>query len=389
MTGHWDFAYGPDELRRRVAELNYPFLAANVYKESDGELLFPPYRVVRVRDIRIGVLGLACNIVDKTMPAHFSKGIRFTEGRNELGLWIKHLREQEKVDVLVLLSHLGFPQDMALLKTTPGVDVCLSSHTHNRLAAPVRTGGTLVIQSGCHGSFLGKLHLQIEEAGKVTLLDHDLMEVTDGIPENEQVRALVNSAVEPFRAELDEVAGHTSAALNRATMIASTADDMLLDAMVKATGAEVAFANGWRYGAPVARGPITVNDLYNLAPMDPEIMLIELTGSEIWQMLEENLERTFSREAFGQMGGYVKRCAGMTTFFKAENPKDSRVQEVFIGDERIEHSRKYRAAYITVQAVPDKYGHNRRPSGVMLIQAMREMLHHAKTHASIPSFVEV
>jgi 2',3'-cyclic-nucleotide 2'-phosphodiesterase (5'-nucleotidase family) len=389
MTGHWDFAYGPEELQRRVAELNYPFLAANVYQEGDGTLLFPPYRVVTVRTVRVGIIGLACNIVDKTMPANFSKGIRFTEGRDELAGCIRQLREQEKVDVVVLLSHLGFPQDVELLQSTPGVDVCLSSHTHNRLAAPVKVGDTLLIQSGCHGSFLGTLHLQIDHGGSLTLLEHELMEVSEEFAEDEQVRGLVNSAMAPFRAELDEVAGDTRVALNRATMLASTADDMILDAMLRATGAEVAFSNGWRYGAPVAPGPITVNDLYNLAPMDPEIMLLDLTGSEVWQMLEENLERTFSRDAFGQMGGYVKRCAGLTTFFKAENPKGSRIQEIFIGTDSIQRCRSYRAAYITVQGVPDKYGRNRKQSGITLIPALRQLLHHGYTSVSVRSFIEV
>lgn len=323
------------------------------------------------------------------MPAAFSEGLSFSDGRDELPRWVQHVRETEKVDVVVLLSHLGLPQDLDLLDSIPGVDVCLSSHTHNRLSTPIRAGNTLVIQSGCHGSFLGKLHLRIDEDGSIALVEHALIEVSALIAEDDQLRRLTGEALAPFRTELSVVAGRTPVALNRATMLASTADDMLLDSMLECTGAEIAFANGWRYGAPVPVGDVTVNDLYNLAPMDPEIMLVELTGAEVWAMIEENLERTFSRKAFGQMGGFIKRCAGMVTFFKVENPKGSRVQQIFVGDRPLEPERRYKSAYITMQAVPDKYGRDRQHSGIKLIDAAKRRLSGDCTQKHCASFVEV
>jgi len=71
-------------------------------------------------------------------------------------------------------------------------------------------------------------------------------------------------------------------------------DNFLLQALLESTGAQVAFSNGWRYGAPVIPGKITMNDLYNIIPMNPPVSTVELTGGEIRAMLEENLERTFS-----------------------------------------------------------------------------------------------
>ena len=394
MTGHWDFAYGPGELQQRVSELTYPFLACNVYRcaepEDPGtELAFPPFRVLTVGDVSVGIIGIACNIVDKTMPPHFSEGIRFTDGREELPRYIQQLRTEHRVDLVLLLSHLGLPQDLELLVHTPGVDVCLSSHTHNRLTAPARVDDTLVIQSGCHGSFLGKLHLRLDDFGKVSLVEHALLEVSSSIPSDPEVHALVEAALQPFRTELNEVAGHTPIALNRATMLESTADNLLLDAMLHATGADLAFANGWRYGAPIPTGPVAVNDIYNLAPMNPEIMLVDLTGDELWRMIEENLERTFSREPFSQMGGYVKRCGGMKTFFKVENPKGQRVQDISVGGSRLDRSRTYQAAFITVQAVPQGFGANRRHTGKTLLEATKALLQAPVSPALRDSFVEV
>jgi 2',3'-cyclic-nucleotide 2'-phosphodiesterase (5'-nucleotidase family) len=172
-------------------------------------------------------------------------------------------------------------------------------------------------------------------------------------------------------------------------MLESTSDNLMLDAMIQVTDAEIAFANGWRYGAPIPLGRITVNDLYNLAPMNPEVMTVKLKGAEIWQMIEQNLERTFSRSPFGQMGGYVKRCAGMTTFFKVENPSGSRVQSIFIGQFPIDFAQTYRAAYITVQAVPDTLGADRMHTGIHLIEALEQFLEHNSPSPLRGSFIEV
>ncbi|MDW7740113.1 MAG: hypothetical protein SCJ97_08680 [Bacillota bacterium] len=71
--------------------------------------------------------------------------------KNSLPSIINDLRTKEKVDLIVLVSHLGFSQDMKLLSEVQGIDVCLSGHTHNRLFNPVLQEKTVVIQSGCHG----------------------------------------------------------------------------------------------------------------------------------------------------------------------------------------------------------------------------------------------
>ena len=133
MTAHWEFAYGPKVFQQRVAELNYPMLANNVYDKESKKLVYPSYVVTERGGLRIGLAGIASNIVDKTMPPSYSEGVFFSLGREELPFVVDTLRTKEKVDLVVLVSHLGFPQEMKLLGEVRGIDVCLSGHTHNRL----------------------------------------------------------------------------------------------------------------------------------------------------------------------------------------------------------------------------------------------------------------
>jgi len=383
MTGHWEFAYGPETLKERIAALDTPMLAVNVYEQSTGKRFFPPYVVKELAGLRIGVLAVASNIVDKTMPPAFSKGIRFALGRDELPPLIERLRHEEKADLIVLISHLGFPQEMKLLSEVPGIDVCLGGHTHHRLSSPVRQGDSLLIQSGSHGSFLGRLDLDID-GGRIVDYRHQMIEVTPDIAPDPAVEALVRDATDPYRAELSMVVGETATALNRANMLEATMDNLLLQAMLEATGAQLAFSNGWRYGAPIVPGPVTLNDLYNMIPMNPPINTVQLTGEELVTMLEENLQRTFAADPYEQMGGYVKRCLGLTAYIKIENPPGHRIQHLAVGHETVAPEQMYSAAYVTEQGVPRRFGQHHAQHTDHVIDALRAYLaRHRPAHAEL------
>lgn len=373
MAAHWEFAYGPKHFRNLAGELDYPMLAANIYDRRTDELFFPPYAVQEIGELRVGMVGIASNIIDKTMPPSFSEGVRFTLGREELPPVIETLRSREKADLIVLISHLGFPQDMKLISEVEGIDVCLSGHTHHRLYRPVLQGKTLVIQSGCHGSFLGRLDLEIA-GGRIVGYSHELMEVKAGISPDPEVEALVEAALAPYRDELSLVVGETATPLNRSTTLESTMDNFLLQSLLETTGAQMAFSNGWRYGAPVVPGPVTMNDLYNIIPMNPRVSTVELTGEELREMLEENLERTFAADPYNQMGGYVKRCLGLRAYIKIENPAGHRIQKLFAGREEVRPSGIYQAAFVTEQGVAGKYGRSRQNHSDHAVEAMKKYL---------------
>ena len=373
MTAHWEFAYGPKIFKQRTEELNYPMLAINVFDKSTKELFFPPYIVKEIGGLKIGLVGVASNIIDKTMPSSFSEGLEFTLGLKELPPIIDTLRNKEKADLIILVSHLGFPQDLQLLSDVAGVDICLSGHTHNRIHKPILQGKTLVIQSGSHGSFLGRLDLELE-GNKIVDYRHRLIEVEASVTPDPEVEEIIQQVLAPYKDELSSVVGRTATALNRATTLETTMDNFLLQALIDDTGAQMAFSNGWRYGAPIVPGEITMNDLYNIIPMNPPVSTVEITGQELTEMLEDNLERTFSCDPYAQMGGYVKRCLGLTLYFKIENPAGRRIQKLFVGNEEVKADRYYTAAFVTTQGVPQKYGRNRKNHSERAIDAMQAYL---------------
>ncbi len=370
MTAHWEFAYGPAGFKHLAAQLNYPVLAINCFDKASGDLVFAPYLVVERAGLRLGIVGLACPIVDKTMPPSYSEGVRFTNGVDELPGWIDHLRTIERVDLVIALSHLGYPQDVALAKRVNGIDVLVSGHTHNRMYEPVIENGAIIFQSGCHGAFIGRLDVEVSDS-KVVGHRHQLIPVDGDVPEDAAIAGLVESAVGPHRTMLQAVVGATETPLHRYAMLQSTMDQVLLDAVAAASGREIAFSNGWRYGAPIPPGPVTVADLWNIIPTNPPVSVVDLTGQEIQDMLEQNLERTFAADPFDQMGGYVKRCRGLHMYLKAESPAGHRIERLFVGDKPVDAARIYEVAFVTTQGVPAKFGTNRRNLETYAVDALK------------------
>ena len=378
MTAHWEFAYGPDHFKNIVNKLDFPMLAINCYDKNSGKLVFPPFHIIDIDNLRVGVIGIAATIVDKTMPKHFSKGICFTLGNKELPKYIKQLRENEKVDLIIVLSHLGYPQELKLAKEVDGIDVLLSGHTHNRIYDAVVVNGAIVMQSGCHGSFVGRLDIQVND-GRIHGFRHKLINVDESIKPDPTVDSMVNKALDKYRDMLNLVVGNTKTALNRNQVMESTMDNLLLQALAAISGEPIVFSNGWRYGAPVISGPIIMNDLWNIIPTNPKVSICKITGAELWNMMEENLELTFSYDPYKQMGGYVKRCSGINLYFKIENPEGKRIQDFFVNGKRLNKSKTYNTCFVTAQGVPEHYGKNRQNLEVNAITAIERYLQKNKS----------
>jgi S-sulfosulfanyl-L-cysteine sulfohydrolase len=371
MVGHWDFAYGPVQVNKLAEALNYPMLGINVFKE-DGSLFLPPYIITEVENTKIAIIGICSNIIDKTMPDNFSEGLKITDGMKELPLMIEQVK-QEGAHLIMLLSHNGFPQDAAMVSEIPGIDICLSAHTHNRLYEPAKIKETIIIQCGCHGSFLGHLTLNIEQH-KIVDYKYELITIDETIEPDAAIEQMVEAIMQPYQYLKEEILGTTDTMLHRYHTLESTMDDLLLASIQSIGDAEIAFSNGWRYGAPVAAGNISKWDLYNIIPMNPVVSTVEITGAEIIQMLKENLERTFSADAMKQMGGYIKRCSGLQVKMRIENPTGHRIQQIFISGLPLIKEKTYKAAFVTLQGVPKKLGKNRQDLSIHAVEAMSKYL---------------
>ena len=389
MTFHWDSAYTPGHLKGLEDKLGYPILANNVYHRGTKKHFFKPSTILEQNGLRIGIVGVASNIIQKNMPENFSQGADFTNGIIETKAEVKKLRKQG-VDLVILLSHLGYPQDIDLLNQVEGIDLCLSGHTHNRVRTPQKFNGAYIIQSGALASTLGFLRLKVQNG--IQELSHEYVVLDKSVPQDRGMLAMLrkDKVLAEYSKDLDVPVGKSRIDLHRGSSFYGTMDYLLLDAMREVTGLPIAFSNGWRYGGAIKKGVLTRRHLYTIVPMDPMIRSVELTGQEIIDMLEDNLESTFSAQPFKQMGGYIKRSAGLRIYFKLENPYGQRIQRIFVGEEALDPEKTYQAAYVTRQAVPERYGKKHKDTGRHALDAMEKLLEKGPYHREdVDSYIPV
>jgi S-sulfosulfanyl-L-cysteine sulfohydrolase len=380
VPGNWEYGFGPAVLRDRIREMHFPVIACNVEEATTSEKAFAPCEVRELGGIPVGLMGVTSPIVTQTMPDSFGAGLRFLDPVDVLPNAIAKVRRGSGAELVVVVSHWGFAQDVQLAQEVQGIDIILSSHTHNRLARPVIVGKTIIIQSGFSGSFLGRLDIEVRH-GHIEDYQHQLIRLDESIEPDAGVQRVIDQQLQPYRDQLNEVVGQTATPLHRMTVLESTMDNLITDAYLDTTGADVAFSHGWRYGPPVPAGDVTVGNLWEIIPTNPEIMTVELTGEQILQRLEANLESVFAGDTFKQKGGYVMRTSGLSAIVRLNNPKGTRVEHLDIAGAEMEPDRLYTLAVGGEQALQGAEG---KATGVKAIDALRDYLgKHSPVDASL------
>ncbi len=340
IPGNWEVVYGAKVLVERAGEFRHPTIAANLRDAKSKKLVFPPYLVKEVGGVRIGVIGFTDPDVPERQPPSYSKGLAF-DGAGVLPPLIDELRRKEKVDVVVLLTHVGLPKSIRLAETLKGVDLVLSGDTHERTYEPIVRGETWVVEPGSFGSFLGRLDFTVK-GGKVADRKWELIELrADRFAEDPLVKRVVDETLAPMRPKLAEVIGHTQAPLMRYNVVETSLDDVLSDALREAAGTEIGLSNGFRFSPPTAAGPIRESDLWDWYPISTRLKVGKVKGRQLRAFWERELEHVFASDPEKLFGGWVPRPSGMTVRFAAHAPEGRRVREIRVGGEPLEEEREY------------------------------------------------
>jgi 5'-nucleotidase/UDP-sugar diphosphatase len=165
--------------------------------------------------------------------------------------------------------------------------------------------------------------------------------VTGGSPVNEQAQALVDAALAKVAATKDQPIGKTARALQPAREGEFALGNLVVDGMREVgvgdgIAADVAFHNNAGIRAGLPKGTITYGQLYNALPFDDQLVAMDLTGAQIWRILEHSVA-----DRAGSL-----QVSGLSFRFDSSNPVGQRVWEVTIGEEPLDRQRTYRVVTI-------------------------------------------
>ncbi|MCV0396282.1 MAG: thiosulfohydrolase SoxB [Rhizobiaceae bacterium] len=344
MTGHWEFTFGTDRFHELVEEMGYPFLASNIFDAEWDEPAFEHTAMFEKGGVRVAVIGQAMPYTPIANPRWMFPEYSFGLRLEALQTNVDAAREAG-AEVVVLLSHDGFDVDRKLATTISGIDVILTGHTHDAVPQAVQEGQTLILASGSHGKYLGRIDLEVS-GGKVTGFSSNVIPIfSDVIEPDAEMAAKIEEVRAPYRDELARVLGRTETLLYRRGNFNGTWDDLICQGIMEERDTEIALSPGFRWGTTLLPGQdITVEDLYTETSMTyPQVYRMEMTGQQLKDILEDVCDNLFNPDPFLQQGGDMVRVGGMTYTCSVNETIGNRISDMTLAasGEPIDPARSY------------------------------------------------
>jgi sulfur-oxidizing protein SoxB len=350
LPGNWEVVYGKEAMVANLNGYSAAKVCANMFHASGGGTapIFPPYQTFTLGGVTVGFVGYNDPLTPTRQSPAYSEGIRFTHPRVDLARHVRTLREREGCALVFVLSHMGLAQqlDLANQPYARGVDYILGADTHERIREPLQGRYAKVTEPGAFASFVGKLDLVVED-GQIKDQTYALLDVDpDRYPEDEEMRTLVAAARAPYREELDRVVGRTRTPLMRYYVIETPMDNLITDALQWKFKADFVVSNGFRFCPPLVppaggEAAITNDYLWSMLPVDSVLKSGVVTGQQIKDWLERELENTFAKDATKRFGGWLVRFKGLEMTFTVGGPAGKRLRQVKILGELLDPRRHY------------------------------------------------
>ena len=329
MVGHWEFTLGKERVEELVDEMGYPFLGSNCFDTEWDERVFQSTAYFERGGIKVAVIGQHFPYTPIANPSHLVEGWSFGIRPDEIQSNIDEARDNG-AEIIVLLSHNGFDVDQKLAADISGIDVILTGHTHDAVPEAVRIGKTLVLSSGSHGKYLGRIDLKVE-GGQVVDASSTLIPVfSDVISPDSEMTSLIGQLRAPYEAECNRVIGKAGSLLYRRGNFNGSWDDVICDAIREERDVEIALSPGFRWGTTLLPDqPITIDDMYSQTAMNyPAVYRTEMTGEQLKIMLEDVCDNLFNPNPYYQQGGDMVRVGGLSYECAPKEVMGNRIQNM-------------------------------------------------------------
>lgn len=228
-----------------------------------------------------------------------------------------------------------------IAENVEGIDLIVDGHSHTELQNGRYVGNTLIAQAKAHGYFIGDVTLLLDKNNKVVAKNASLKPYSrmKYLHANKDTLDQIEAVTNENKKVLDQKVGETKVDLIGARDMVRTSEtnlgDFVTDAMIKATGADVAITNGGGIRESIAAGNITKGDVLTVFPFTNFAVTLEVKGSVIKDALEHGLsEAPNSAGKFPQIGGMVVK-------YDATKPAGQRVSEITIKGEAYDPEKTY------------------------------------------------
>lgn len=282
-----------DELNHLYDHANFDILLANLFDK--GTLQMPKW--AKTSKIITSRKGTKIGLVALTAPFPLTYNPNGWDIRFPMDLLPELVSElRDKVDILVLMSHLGKNDDRQIAQAFPEIDIILGSHTHHLFETGEVVNGVQLAAAGKFGQYVGDIVLEVDE-------EHRLQKST--------VRAVPTSSMTEFPEDQTEIDGYLERGhtLLKAKKVANiphkltlgeTGEHLLIDATLQAVKerakTEVSILNTGLFLSSIDQGIVNQDQLHTALPHPMHLIRVTLLGKDVIRLvLEMERNRNFLR----------------------------------------------------------------------------------------------
>jgi len=312
--GNHDADYGPEVFAQCRSQINYPILSANILS-ADGQPLFQDdgktYKVFEVDGHKIGVFALAGPdfvrlIKPETMPA---PDVTFADQVTTAQEVVKALREQEQVEAVALIGHALYEDDLALAQAVPGIDLIFGTHSHRlEELGQIPNTNTYYISPFQYLTYLSQVELTFSGTD-LTAVNGELVRLSSDLPEEPDIAQRVaqmqaDLQADPQYAALYQPVGEAAVELSTEGQFTGEAllGNLVMDIFRSSAQANLALSTSSSFREPIPPGPILEETMRTAMPYTNKILVFDLTGSQVQELLNYSVSRSGS-DFFSQVSG--------------------------------------------------------------------------------------
>ncbi|WP_448875132.1 bifunctional metallophosphatase/5'-nucleotidase [Desulfobulbus propionicus] len=324
----------------------FPYVCANLIESASGKPLFQPYVVRMVQGVPIGFIGAILGSAQAFLAPESLAGLEIRDEAEAINHYAAMLQDQGVHSLVVLIHQGGYQKpavhpgekDALVGDITPilsrlkgGVDVVICAHTHAYHNTLVKNGAgqeMLVVQSWPKGTGFADIQLEISRtSGQVMAMRSSIIttwaDTGPGLRPNTHVASFTRDVEIMGNAIAGEVIAKAMNPITRQTNAAgeSALGDLIADAQRQAMRTDFAFMHPEGIEADISPGVITKADNYTVHPANLNLIKVEMTGEQIYTLLNQQWNGDNAKGRFLQV-------SGLSYIWDAHRPAGQRVVAV-------------------------------------------------------------
>ncbi|WP_078429970.1 bifunctional metallophosphatase/5'-nucleotidase [Alkalihalobacterium alkalinitrilicum] len=337
--------FSKETLNQLYKDATFPVLVANLLDE-DGEVPFwaKSYHYIQLdNSLKIGLIGVTAPF----LPFYDKLGWTIQDPFEILPHLVAKVRAE--CDIVILLSHLGFPADEEIAEHIEGIDIILGAHTHHVLQSGKNVKGTLIGQAGKFGYHVGQIKLTIQSETK-EIVEFEMAAIeTKTMPPSPQTTNLL----ERLQVEQEEIMSEEVVTLYSDLSVdwfkPSTGPIILAEALKEWCKTNISMVNAGVLLESIPAGRVTRGDIHRICPHPINPAVVKLRGDRLKETILHSFTERMQRlelKGFGFRGEVLGRMAfsGIDVQTKKLGDNVEHVVGIYIDGNPIDPKKEYELA---------------------------------------------